>query len=237
MQVKVVNRRSKYFGRVGRVSTLDFLGKDRVYVQVLIRGVVGMQSFKKTSVEQVREQVAPPAPPVFFEAVLEPANDAFFAEPQRPFIDPRTCELKVGDKVRVVAETHGWGIYDEGDEAVVCRTSKPNGFYGVQKEGEGFVWKGERECFLLLQEGVNLPTKAAPAPAPPKPKPIEPFPLGSEVRIAKESKYYTDGDNVMNPIDVDGEVTKLGDSKKDFYIQVCWGAVTNSYNKEDLVGV
>lgn len=58
---------------------------------------------------------------------------------------------KVGDKVKVVAASHGWGGVSKGDEGVIARIND-NGSYEakIPSFDEKITWTGAEECFELI---------------------------------------------------------------------------------------
>ena len=101
--------------------------------------------------------------------------------------------------------------------------------------------KGRACEYLVLEEvkredtklvGAKIVPTVPKAPAPWAPK----FPVGTKVRIAKSSKYYTRGQE-WNPKDTDGvviESPRNPSSASDFGYDVKWPNGRNSYNESDL---
>ena len=151
----------------------------------------------------------------------------------KPEEDPLTCELFVGDFVRLVDQTSGWGQYSKGDEVYIQLVREMGGFYAGPRGGGG-GWAGARKCFYLLARGGDVPVYKEEVKDPLVEQSI--YPVGSSVKIAEGTRFYDDGDEVMNPTNTVGEVVKSGARGKEYGIHVKWGEVTNSYSESDLTG-
>lgn len=89
-------------------------------------------------------------------------NGDFFLESDlRPYVEPPKFKFAVGDKVRAIAETNGWGEVKKGDTGTITHTPDTHPCkdeyehykdryrvdFPAQKE-----WDGKEECFELFTE-------------------------------------------------------------------------------------
>jgi len=144
-----------------------------------------------------------------------------------PYVEPPKFKFAVGDKVRAIAETNGWGKVKKGDIGTITHTPdthpcKDNEHYKdryrvdfpAQKE-----WDGKEECFELVTDEPKEEAKTT-------------FSVGDRVRNIKEYDYHpkavgkigtviwvTDSDYIAVEFDehVDGH-NALGKGKKGY----CW---------------
>lgn len=63
-------------------------------------------------------------------------------------------QFKVGDKVRVLSESDGWGSVKKGDIGVVREIHSTS--LSVDFPNQSF-WEGKPECFELVEEGITIP--------------------------------------------------------------------------------
>ncbi|WP_456959230.1 hypothetical protein [Lysinibacillus sp. TE18511] len=71
--------------------------------------------------------------------------------------DAKMTKFKVGDKVRVVAESHGWGGVSKGDEGVIKSVDGKGRYQAlIPSFHDNITWAGEERCFELAPQ---KPTK------------------------------------------------------------------------------
>lgn len=59
-------------------------------------------------------------------------------------------KFKVGDKVRVIAESNGWGAVSKGDVGVIAHVSDTHLQVNFPAQSD---WRGTHNCFELAEEG------------------------------------------------------------------------------------
>lgn len=156
-------------------------------------------------------------------------NGDFFLESDlRPYVEPPKFKFAVGDKVRAIAETNGWGEVKKGDTGTITHTPDTHPCkdkyehykdryrvdFPAQKE-----WDGKEECFELVTDEPKAEAKTT-------------FSVGDRVRNIKEYDYHpeavgkigtviqvTDSDYTAVEFDeyVDGH-NGLGNGKEGY----CW---------------
>lgn len=105
-------------------------------------------------------------------------------------------ELKNGDYVLIVEETHGWGEVEPCTIGIitrkeeVCNWGDTTCLYHVKlKEGSSFRWRGERECFRKVTDEVLNVGKAEEILAKLKQELIDMFNDG-EVSVRLSYEFY-----------------------------------------------
>lgn len=133
----------------------------------------------------------------------------FLSSDLTPYIEPPKCKFKVGDKVRIVAQTAGWAGVKPGDVGTIKHIpASPDGDYGVDVPTFecNSLWEGAEECFELYTE-------------PPKNK----FKVGDIIKGNDPDRYtYTNSDmtkgEVVELVDNDKIRIKILEHKKDLCI-------------------
>lgn len=68
-------------------------------------------------------------------------------------------KFKIGDRVRAIYASHGWGCVNKGDIGTVIRKSssfeKNNIYYVDFGEHKATYWKGHESCFELVEESMQ----------------------------------------------------------------------------------
>jgi hypothetical protein len=68
-------------------------------------------------------------------------------------------KFKIGDRVRAISQSHGWGCVDKGDIGTIIRKSssfEEEDVYFVDfGEHKSTYWKGHESCFELVEESIQ----------------------------------------------------------------------------------
>lgn len=143
--------------------------------------------------------------------------------------NPEDWVPSVGDRVRVIDQSAGWGRVDRGDLATIEEIVDTINPYRLRMDSPEVqvLWVCTKRCMELVAEGVE-PLK--PLPVEEKPAPL--FKKAQKVRLVNHEDYGKD--NIMNPLDKEGSVIKVESSHR-FPIWVDWGeGIQNSYKETDL---